>query len=38
MYADGKPCDIPEGCRLDIRVQMPEDSVWNLRKGHQYSE
>ncbi|WP_455685321.1 phage tail fiber protein [Xenorhabdus szentirmaii] len=31
-YADGEPCDIPEGCRLDVRVQMPEDSVWNLRE------
>ncbi|WP_323852989.1 phage tail fiber protein [Xenorhabdus szentirmaii] len=30
-YADGEPCDIPEGCRLDVRVQMPEDSVWNVR-------
>ncbi|MBE8595156.1 hypothetical protein [Xenorhabdus sp. BG5] len=29
-YAD--PCDIPEGCRLDIRVQMPESSVWNVRQ------
>ncbi|WMV73559.1 hypothetical protein QL112_005930 [Xenorhabdus griffiniae] len=32
-YADAEPCDIPEGCRLDVRVQMPEDSVWNLRQG-----
>ncbi|MBI6550331.1 hypothetical protein H8A87_16950 [Xenorhabdus sp. VLS] len=31
-YADGEPCDIPEGCRLDVRVQMPADSVWNLRE------
>ncbi|MDX7989155.1 hypothetical protein FE392_17875 [Xenorhabdus sp. 12] len=31
-YADGEPCDIPEGCRLDVRVQMPEDSVWNRRE------
>ncbi|CCW31687.1 hypothetical protein XNC3_2710002 [Xenorhabdus nematophila F1] len=30
-YADGEPCDIPEGCRLDVRVQMLADSVWNLR-------
>ncbi|MDX7999436.1 hypothetical protein FE394_09535 [Xenorhabdus sp. Reich] len=30
-YADGEPCDIPEGCHLDVRVQMPENSVWNLR-------
>ncbi|WP_323859866.1 phage tail fiber protein [Xenorhabdus szentirmaii] len=32
-YADSEPCDIPEGCRLDVRVQMPEDSVWNLKKA-----
>ncbi|WP_332460394.1 hypothetical protein [Xenorhabdus lircayensis] len=31
-YADGEACNIPEGCRLDVRVQMPEDSVWNLRE------
>ncbi|MBD2826815.1 phage tail fiber protein, partial [Xenorhabdus szentirmaii] len=31
-YADGEPCDIPEGCRLDVRVQMPEDSVWNQKQ------
>ncbi|MBD2816493.1 hypothetical protein ID850_17495 [Xenorhabdus sp. Flor] len=31
-YQDGEPCDIPEGCRLDIRVQMPENSVWNQRQ------
>ncbi|WP_456303241.1 phage tail fiber protein [Xenorhabdus doucetiae] len=30
-YADGEPFDIPEGCRLDVRVQMPVDSVWNVR-------
>ncbi|MDC9605730.1 hypothetical protein WDV76_05645 [Xenorhabdus griffiniae] len=32
-YANAEPCDIPEDCRLDVRVQMPEDSVWNLRQG-----
>ncbi|CAQ84375.1 MULTISPECIES: phage tail fiber protein [Photorhabdus] len=32
FYQDGEPCDIPESCRLDIRVQMPEDSLWNLRQ------
>ncbi|PHM46299.1 NgrE [Xenorhabdus mauleonii] len=36
-YADGEPCDIPEGCRLDVRVQMPADSVWNLREKAQDS-
>ncbi|PHM38181.1 phage tail fiber protein [Xenorhabdus mauleonii] len=31
-YANGEPCDIPEGCRLDVRAQMPADSVWNQRQ------
>ncbi|OTA20462.1 NgrE [Xenorhabdus beddingii] len=31
-YADDEPCDLPAGTRLDVRVQMPEDSVWNLRQ------
>ncbi|WP_426576783.1 pyocin knob domain-containing protein [Xenorhabdus stockiae] len=31
-YQDGEPCDIPEGCRLDVRVQMPANSVWNVRQ------
>ncbi|MGV8003096.1 tail fiber protein [Photorhabdus temperata subsp. temperata] len=33
FYKDGEPCDIPEYCRLDIRVQMPEDSLWNLKRN-----
>lgn len=32
FYEDRDSCDIPECCRLDIRVQMPEDSVWNLKQ------
>jgi hypothetical protein len=32
-YKDGESCDIPEGCRLDVRVQMPESLVWNLSQG-----
>ncbi|CAQ83743.1 MULTISPECIES: phage tail fiber protein [Photorhabdus] len=31
FYKDGEPCDIPENCRLDVRVQMPEDSSWDLK-------
>ncbi|NHB87812.1 phage tail protein [Photorhabdus tasmaniensis] len=27
FYKDGEPCDIPEHCRLDVRVQMPADSI-----------
>lgn len=26
------PCDIPSGHWVDIRVQMPEDSIFNIRK------
>ncbi|MEK9496102.1 phage tail protein [Photorhabdus sp. P32] len=32
FYQDGESCDIPDSCRLDIRVQMPEDSHWNLNR------
>ncbi|PHM22030.1 hypothetical protein [Xenorhabdus ehlersii] len=31
-YQDGEPCDIPEGTRLDVRVQMPENSIWNQQQ------
>ncbi|SFN66752.1 hypothetical protein [Xenorhabdus japonica] len=31
-YTDGEPCDIPDCCRLDVRVQMPEDSIWNQKQ------
>ncbi|WP_279625376.1 hypothetical protein [Xenorhabdus eapokensis] len=31
-YADGEPCDIPIGTRLDVRVQMPENSIWNQQQ------
>lgn len=32
FYKDGEFCDIPEHCRLDILVQMPEYSVWDLKQ------
>ncbi|MBD2816817.1 hypothetical protein ID850_19300 [Xenorhabdus sp. Flor] len=32
FYTDGESCDIPKGCRLDVRVQMPENSIWNQRQ------
>ncbi|MCC8378977.1 hypothetical protein [Xenorhabdus sp. PB30.3] len=32
LYQDGEPRDIPEGCRLDVRVQMPANSVWNVKQ------
>ncbi|MBD2798262.1 hypothetical protein ID856_17315 [Xenorhabdus sp. 18] len=37
-YADGEPCDIPEGCRLDVHVQMPTDSVWNQKQASSEEE
>ncbi|MDE9462714.1 hypothetical protein KKJ03_15240 [Xenorhabdus bovienii] len=30
-YTDDEPCDLPAGTRLDVRVQMPEDSIWNQK-------
>ncbi|PQQ25571.1 phage tail protein [Photorhabdus hindustanensis] len=32
FYKDSEPCDIPEHCRLDVRVQMPQDSIWNQKQ------
>ncbi|NHB86356.1 hypothetical protein C5471_00950 [Photorhabdus tasmaniensis] len=32
FYKDGKSCDIPEHCCLDICVQMPEYSIWDLKQ------
>lgn len=31
MIVAGEPMDIPAGRWIDIRLQMPEDSVWNRR-------
>lgn len=31
-YTDDEPCDLPAGTRLDVRVQMPEDSIWNQKQ------
>ncbi|KMV71937.1 hypothetical protein AI28_07100 [bacteria symbiont BFo1 of Frankliniella occidentalis] len=31
MIVAGEPMDIPEGRWIDLRLQMPEDSVWNTR-------
>ncbi|MCP9267858.1 hypothetical protein M5U04_07020 [Xenorhabdus sp. XENO-1] len=31
-YTDDEPCDLPAGTRLDVRVQMPADSVWNQKQ------
>ncbi|QBY43455.1 hypothetical protein QE197_08560 [Arsenophonus nasoniae] len=28
-YIDGEPCDIPPSTWLDVRVEMPVDSIWN---------
>ncbi|BET97822.1 phage tail fiber protein [Xenorhabdus taiwanensis] len=37
-YAEGEPCDIPDGCRLDVRVHMPEGSIWNLNQNKLHKE
>ncbi|QMG40725.1 phage tail protein [Citrobacter freundii] len=29
---DGEPVDIPAGRWVDVRVQMPEDSIWNQKQ------
>ncbi|CDG87183.1 hypothetical protein [Xenorhabdus bovienii] len=31
-YTDDEPCDLPAGTQLDVRVQMPEDSIWNQKQ------
>ncbi|PAV02071.1 hypothetical protein CBG25_13045 [Arsenophonus sp. ENCA] len=31
-YTDGEPCDIPPSTWLDVRVEMPFDSIWNSSK------
>ncbi|HGM9782016.1 TPA: hypothetical protein ACKRDQ_002597 [Proteus mirabilis] len=30
-YSDGDPIDIPDGRFISIRVQMPEQSIYNVR-------
>lgn len=37
FYQDGEPCDLPESTRLDVRVEMPQGSVWNV-KQHELTE
>ncbi|WP_410756596.1 phage tail fiber protein [Citrobacter youngae] len=29
---DGEPVDIPDGRWVDLRIQMPEDSLWNQKQ------
>ncbi|WP_348986554.1 hypothetical protein [Xenorhabdus sp. SGI240] len=31
-YADGDPIDIPGGRFISVRVQMPENSIWNQQQ------
>ncbi|MDE9452768.1 hypothetical protein KKJ05_02860 [Xenorhabdus bovienii] len=31
-YTDDEACDLPAGTRLDVRVQMPENSIWNQKQ------
>ncbi|AYA40519.1 hypothetical protein HZS38_08910 [Xenorhabdus nematophila] len=33
-YSDGDLIDIPVGRSISVRVQMPADSVWNVRQGN----
>ncbi|PHM23686.1 hypothetical protein [Xenorhabdus ehlersii] len=37
-YADGDPIDIPVGRSISVRVQMPEDSIWNQKQKLTESE
>lgn len=32
FYQDGESCDLPEYTRLDVRVEMPQGSVWNVKQ------
>ncbi|EPU0815423.1 hypothetical protein [Morganella morganii] len=32
FYQDGEPCDLPESTRIDVRVEMPQGSVWNVKQ------
>ncbi|HCM62039.1 MAG TPA: hypothetical protein DIT05_05760, partial [Morganella sp. (in: Bacteria)] len=32
FYQDGEPCDLPEYTRLDVRVEMPQGSAWNVKQ------
>ncbi|WP_237385212.1 phage tail fiber protein [Xenorhabdus sp. Sc-CR9] len=36
-YSDGDLIDIPAGRSISVRVQMPADSVWNVRQATQDS-
>lgn len=31
--SDGDPIDIPSDQFVSVRVQMPQDSIWNQRKA-----
>lgn len=33
--ADGELCDIPQGRVIDLRVQMPDDSIYNIHQDEQ---
>ncbi|MGW1368715.1 phage tail fiber protein [Providencia hangzhouensis] len=32
-FENYEPCDIPEGRWIDMRVEMPEDSIYNLKQA-----
>ncbi|OTA18735.1 hypothetical protein Xbed_02983 [Xenorhabdus beddingii] len=33
FYCGWHSINLPAGTRLDVRVQMPKDSVWNVGQG-----
>lgn len=33
FYQDGKLCDLPESPHLDVRLEMPQGSVWNEKQS-----
>lgn len=37
-YNDGDPCDIPKGRFISLRVNMPEESIYNVRERKSMEE
>lgn len=38
FYSDGEQCDLPPDTQIDVRVQMPEDSIWNTKMAELLKE
>ncbi|MEM8404166.1 hypothetical protein Q4S19_18955, partial [Morganella morganii] len=32
FYQEGEPCVLQESTGLDVRVEMPQGSVWNIKQ------